>query len=43
MSYLLFFVLGFIVAYVSMFVFAKIYLAKHNKNNGKDVKKWVKR
>lgn len=38
MIYLLSFIGGVVVAYVSMIVFAKIYLAKHKKN-GKDVKK----
>lgn len=39
MLYLLSFFGGVVVAYVSMVVFAKIYLAKHKKNERKDVKK----
>lgn len=39
MIYLLFFIFGFVSAYFSMVVFAKIYLAKHKKNERKEVKK----
>lgn len=39
MIYLFFFIVGVVVAFASMVVFAKFYLAKHKKNDRKEVKK----